>query len=277
MYLKIIIMYLKAYIVKFVNFFMKTDKVSIGSGRRNWFGWDLLDRSIYPTITYTSFTNNTKLKPKKYRVIFCSHFIEHIEDDVFLNLLDEIKKSSDVNTKILFIYPNFEMFYDAFHSDNTEDEFLEITNMLYSPFVGMWNNHNVSDNRFNRISQMFCDYSNFSFGHPYLIKNNNLTDDKSYHGPAKISEIKLREIFREKNFKKISNQLKVFCLKDKDFHVFNHMNPWHIEDLKKIFIDKNFKIISQDPKEIFKEFKDDIPKNEILFSEEISHLIYLKI
>ena len=52
------IMYIKAYIVKFINLFMKIDKVSIGSGRRNWFGWDLLDRDIYPTITYTSFTNN---------------------------------------------------------------------------------------------------------------------------------------------------------------------------------------------------------------------------
>ena len=55
------------------------------------------------------------------------------------------------------------------------------------------------------------------------------------------------------------------------------MNPWHIEDLKKIFIDKNFKIISQDPKEIFNEFKGDIPKNEILYLEQWSHLIYLKI
>ena len=124
---------------------------------------------------------------------------------------------------------------------------------------------------------MFCDYSNFLFGNPYLNKSNNLTDDKSYHGPAKISEKKLREVFREKDFKKISKQLQVFCLKDKDFHVFNHMNPWHIEDLKKIFIDKNFKIISQDPKEILNEFKGDIPKNEILYLEQWSHLIYLKI
>ena len=271
------IMYIKAYIVKFINLFMKIDKVSIGSGRRNWFGWDLLDRDEYPTITYTLFTNNTKLKKKKYRVIFCSHFIEHIESDVFLNLLDEIKKSSDGNTKIFFKYPNFEMFYDAFHSNNIEDDFLEITNDQYSHVVRTWINHNVLDNRINRISMMFCDYSNFLFGHPYLNKSNNLTDDQSYHGPAKISEKKLREVFREKDFKKISKQLQVFCLKDKDFHVFNHMNPWHIEDLKKIFIDKNFKIISQDPKEIFNEFKGDIPKNEILYLEQWSHLIYLKI
>jgi hypothetical protein len=268
--------YIKAYIVKFINLFMKIDKVSIGSGRRNWLGWDLLDRDEYPTITYTSFTKHTKLKQKKYRVIFCSHFIEHIDDDVFLNLLDEIKKSSDGNTKIFFKYPNFEMFYDAFHKDDTEDNFLEITNSQYAPVVGTWANNNVKDNRINRISMMFCDYSNFTFGNPYLTKNNS-TNDKSYHGPAKISEKKLRAIFKEKNFKKISNQLQFFCLKDKDFHMFNHINPWHITDLKKILIEKNFKIISQDPKQIFNEFKNDIPQNEILYLEEWSHLIYLKI
>ena len=56
---KKIIMYIKAYIVKFINLFMKIDKISIGSGRRNWIGWDLLDRDEYPTITYTNFTNIT--------------------------------------------------------------------------------------------------------------------------------------------------------------------------------------------------------------------------
>jgi len=35
---KKIIMYIKAYIVKFINLFMKIDKISIGSGRRNWIG-----------------------------------------------------------------------------------------------------------------------------------------------------------------------------------------------------------------------------------------------
>ena len=64
------------------------------------------------------------------------------------------------------------MFYDAFHSNNIEDDFLEITNDQYSHVVRTWSNHNVLDNRINRISMMFCDYSNFLFGNPYLNKSN---------------------------------------------------------------------------------------------------------
>jgi len=275
--MKILLIYIKAYIIKFLNIFIKIKKISIGSGRRNWIGWDMLDKDSFPLITYTEFNNFTKLPKKKYKIIFCSHFIEHIEDGAFINLINEIKKISDSESKILFKYPNFEFFYKAFHSNENDQLFLKITDGQYSPYTHTWKNFNVEDNKYNRISAMFCDYSNKNFGNPYSFSKDLAYSENAYHGPAQINQSRLKEIFNEKRFKNISMNLKAECSKDKELSSFNHMNSWNFEELKLIFINNGFKVISTNPDEIYEEFKFNIPQNEILFIKEWSNYIYLKI
>lgn len=275
--MKILLIYIKAYFIKFLNIFIKIKKISIGSGRRNWIGWDMLDKDSFPLITYTEFNNYTKLPNKKYDIIFCSHFIEHIEDGVFNNLINEIKKISNNKTKILIKYPNFELFYKAFHSDKNDENFFKFTEGQYSRYVDSWKNFNVEDNKYNRISMMFCDYSNKNFGNLYTFSRDFSDIKNSYHGPAQISQSHLTEIFKEKNFKNISKSLKKRCLKDSELSSFNHMNSWNVEELKSIFINLGYKVISTNPNEIYEEFKFDIPKDEILFTKEWSNFFYLKI
>ena len=69
--MKILLIYIKAYVIKFFNIFLKIRKISIGSGKRNWIGWDMLDKDNFPLIKYTEFKNNTKLPNKKYEIVFC--------------------------------------------------------------------------------------------------------------------------------------------------------------------------------------------------------------
>lgn len=275
--MKILLIYIKAYLIKFLNIFIKIKKISIGSGKRNWIGWDMLDRDSFPLVTYTEFNNYTKLPDKKYDIIFCSHFIEHIEDEVFNNLINEIKKISHKKTKILFKYPNFELFYNAFHSNKNDEHFLKLTNGQYSRYVDTWKNFNVDDNKYNRISMMFCDYSNKNIGNIYSFSNNFSNTKNSYQGPAQISLSHLKEIFKEKRFKNITNSLKKECQKDTELFSFNHLNSWNEEELKSIFINLGYKVISTNPEEIYEEFKFDIPRDEILFIGEWSNFFYLKI
>ena len=108
----------KVSIIVLFNSFIKIDKISIGSGIRHWFGWRMVDILDHPLVTKVKLGPNSKLNfpEKKYSTILISHFIEHIEERVFLNLLKEIKKLSHSNTKILIKYPDYEFFYKFFHS-----------------------------------------------------------------------------------------------------------------------------------------------------------------
>jgi hypothetical protein len=270
------LVYIKAYTIKFVNFFLNKKKLSIGSGIRNWFGWEMYDSLDYPLITKVNFSPKTKLPKKKFNFIFISHFIEHICDETFYNLLKELKKISTKETKILIKYPDYEYFYKNFFEKKNKSKFMKITNNNFSHYLPLWKNYNVEDNVENRVSMMFCDYSNIYFKDQYTLNFLENINDKAYHGPAIISKKKLNKIFNEKKFKKIQNSLKQEILKDKKFYKFNHTNIWNIKDLINILKGKHFKIVSTNKNFIYKKLKNYIYKDEFYFLGHWSRFIYIK-
>jgi predicted SAM-dependent methyltransferase len=267
----------KVFIIVLCNSFIKIDKISIGSGIRTWFGWRMVDILDHPLVTKVMLGPNSRLNfpEKKYSTILVSHFIEHIEESVFLNLLEEIKQLSHSNTKILIKYPDYEFFYKFFHSKkkNKEMHFDKITKDNFLPYITMWKNYGVANCLKNKVSMMFCDYSNVYYKTHYQQKK--MIVKKSYHGPAQIDLTKLDKIFKNRNFKKITHKLKSEILKDKDFYAFNHLNCWNLKDLKKI-IQKHFIIVTQNKKKIMENFSNSIPKKEISFIGDWSHFLYLK-
>lgn len=268
--------YLKARIIQLINIFVKKKKLSIGSGIRNWVGWVMYDRLNYPLINNINFTPTTRLPKNEFDCIFISHFFEHLDDQTFFNLLKEIKKISHNGTKILIKIPNYEFFYKSFFKKNNY-RFMKITNSNFLPYTHMWKRYKIEDNVYNRVSMMFCDYSNKYFKNHYEKNFENKFNKLSYHGPAKISETKLKYIFKEKNFKKIQKKLKKEIIKDKNFYRFNHTNIWNFKDFVQIIKKNGFSLITCKEKKIHEVFKDYIAADEISFLSSWSNYFYIRV
>ena len=266
---------IKILIIKFINFFFPPKKLNIGSGIRNWFGWDMYDEVSYPLIKKIKFTPKTRLKKKKYNFILLSHFIEHICDKSFDNIIKETYKASHANTLILIKYPNYELFYESLYSKKKEIKLMKITEKNFAHYFKLWKAYNVKDCIENRVSMMFCDYSNIYFKNQYqdgYLKN---LHKLAYHGPAIIDINKTRKIFKNKNFKNIQLNLKKEILKDKKFYKFNHTNIWNKTTLINI-LKKKFKIISLDKNFIYNQIKGYLNKDEFYFLNQWSSYILLK-
>ena len=106
----------------------------------------------------------------------------------------ELKKISTKETKILIKYPDYEYFYKNFFEKKNKSKFMKITNNNFSHYLPLWKNYNVDDNVENRVSMMFCDYSNIYFKDQYTLNFLENINDKAYHGPAIISKKKLNKI-----------------------------------------------------------------------------------
>jgi hypothetical protein len=267
---------LKVRFIQFLNIFLKKRKLSLGSGIRNWVGWVMYDKLNYPLIKKINFTPTTKLPKNKFDIIFISHFFEHLDDKTFLNLLKEIKKISHIETKILIKIPNYEFFYKSFFNKNNF-RFMKITNSNFLTYTHLWKRYKIEDNVYNRVSMMFCDYSNKYFKSQYQKDFEKKFNNLSYHGPARISEKKLKNIFKEKNFKQIQNNLKKEILKDKNFLRFNHINIWNFKNFINILKKNSFNIITTNKKKINNEFKYHIPSDEIHFLKSWSNYFYIKV
>ena len=103
-----------------------------------------------------------------------------------------------------------------------------------------WSSFGIKDNPLNKLSYMFCGYWNEAYGDHFSGRINK--GPESYNGPAKLSEIELRELFNNSSIREIVQFLRNECLRDGNLKAFNHQNAWSFNDLCSLLNDHNFEV-----------------------------------
>ena len=85
--------------------------------------WDCFDFYPYPwTCLSNRYINwdfrEKKVLPKKYKLIYVSHVIEHIPSKDFIDFIDIIKNSLVPGGAVRFVYPDADLAYDAYIEKN---------------------------------------------------------------------------------------------------------------------------------------------------------------
>lgn len=163
------------------NFFHKNLPllgINVGSGR----GWEYfrftgLDRldgerlnkdSIFP------------FKDKSLKFVYSSHFIEHVEDDVVENFMNESFRILQSNGVIRLITPDFEKLHEVLLQDDIK---------FYESFGFQgrdeWGKHGIEKNLVNFTLHFFANYQNIEFEESEKAGFNN---PDFYRGPPKINE-----------------------------------------------------------------------------------------
>lgn len=112
--------YLKKYIIIWANNFYPKKKSNLGSGIRNWIGWNLFDNIEYPNISLEEFSALTRipLKDSSQKLVNSSHFFEHISEEVAAHLLEECHRVMKHNSMLLIKLPDYDTLLKEFCQEN---------------------------------------------------------------------------------------------------------------------------------------------------------------
>jgi SAM-dependent methyltransferase len=222
----------------------KPKKLNIGSGRRAWIGWSLLDEISDLNIINTKFSENTKLnfQSDSQLIVYSSHFFEHIDTLTTNNLLCEIKRVLKHDGYLVIKIPNYDAVLESYFNGNYE----LISKFSFAGLPEGWHRHGVDNSIENKLSMIFAGYFTRGYGDHFLNRG-ELDKTNGYHGPAKIQKETLMQILESKNPALISENLVSLIKKDASFHRFNHQQAWSNYQFEKYVTDFGFKLLKLTP------------------------------
>ena len=231
-------------IVFVLNFLFKPKKLNIGSGRRAWIGWSLLDEISDLNIINTKFSENTKLnfQSDSQLIVYSSHFFEHIDTLTTNNLLCEIKRVLKHDGYLVIKIPDYDAVLESYFNGSYE----LISKFSFAGLPEGWHRHGVDNSIENKLSMIFAGYFTRGYGDHFLNRG-ELDKTNGYHGPAKIQKETLMQILESKNPALISENLVSLIKKDASFHRFNHQQAWSNYQFEKYVTDFGFKLLKLTP------------------------------
>ena len=221
-----------------INRYTDCRLINIGSGPNPWVGWNCLDELEAAGIQKIHFSPCCifPFEDASKDFVYSSHCIEHLNDDTVSRLLKESHRILTPSGSILIKIPDYDWFLKEYLS-NSKD-FME--NIIRFWPSWSWSSFGIKDSPLNKLSYMFCGYWNEAYGDHFSGRINK--GPESYNGPAKLSEIELRELFNNSSIREIVQFLRNECLRDSNLKAFNHQNAWSFNDLCSLLNDHNFEV-----------------------------------
>lgn len=230
-------------VIFLLNKFLIRKKLNVGSGKRDWLGWNLVDEVNGLNIRNIKFSQDSDLpfKTSSQKLIYSSHFFEHTSPSQLSKVLSEIYRVMSPNGLFIIKLPNWDKVLDTYFSK----DFNYIESFPFGDLPQSWPLHAVENNIENKMSMIFAGYFTKHYG-DYFINNNSGSTIKGYHGPAKINLEELIQIFKSRDPNKISNMLSSIIKKDPDFYRFNHQQAWSKNQFESLLNLSGFRLLSAD-------------------------------
>jgi predicted SAM-dependent methyltransferase len=253
-----------------INSIIRPKKLNIGSGKRAWIGWNLLDEIDDLNISYVRFSKQTELKldSDSQCLIYSSHFLEHIDFETARQVLLEARRVLNLNGYLVIKIPNYDSVLSSYF--NGDHKFIE--KFSFCDLPKLWPYHMVENNIESKISMIFAGYYTQSYG-DHFLRPDKLNLELGYHGPAKLSTIKVREILKLNDPAVICEKLVSVIRSDPEFYRFNHQQAWSNRQFGYFLEGLGFKLISITP-HLKNELANQIPDYYSMF--EISSYFVLK-
>jgi hypothetical protein len=232
--------YLKNLIILSINIFYPKQKTNLGSGIRNWIGWNLFDSIEHQNISLIEFTTFTRipLKDSSQKLVYSSHFFEHISETVVTHLLEECHRVMKHNGMLLIKLPDYDILLQEFLSGN-----FKIAKMYgLDKVASNWTKFNLENNYENWISMIFAGFYSRNYGEHFKSRN-SVDLINGFHGPARIHSTKLHDIFNQKSPQVIARDLAQIITKDPIFYRFNHQSAWSEMEFVNLAVQASFKRI----------------------------------
>ena len=226
----------------------ETRFINIGSGKRNWSNWLLLDELlnteqvngsdpyIYPYVS-SPFSTIPAYKDSA-DIIYSSHHIEHISDESLKRLFSEAHRVLRKDGYLLLKYPNYDWAFKQYYDGNKN--FLD--GLGIETIAKTWHKRDIIDCIENRLAFLVCGYWNIEYGNHFSGPINFSGD--AFHGPPYVELLELKQMFCELTINEIARSLRRLAVKDPTFKAFNHQSAWSFDELSGIAKAHKFRKIS---------------------------------
>jgi len=230
-------------------------KVNLGSGRRDWYGWMLLDEIRYPTVVRFRSSPNCKipLSNESVKIVYTSHHLEHLDNQSVFRVIAEASRVLEEGGHLLVKIPDFELFLSEFRMGRHGI----LKQCGVDKVVWSWRKHGVVDLPSTRIAMMFCGYWNHAYGDHF--SNRWMVSPAAYHGPPKLAAEVIDSYLMDLPIRKISELFNQAAACDPDFKQFNHQNAWSREDFVSIVEGTGLRLIELSSTKITGQFSTEIP------------------
>ncbi len=165
------------------------------------------------------------IKKESLRFVYSSHFIEHIDDETFLNLFYQCYQFLKKGSVLRIVTPNFELIKKVLDENDTN----YINNYAGWSERPEWKSNGIKMNIENWALSWFAIYQN----QPFLNSPEfGFSNESFYRGPPKIDARLIRsksKILNAENFSKWA----IEQVPKKFLNNGGHINFWNFEKIKK--------------------------------------------
>lgn len=230
-------------------------KVNLGSGRRDWYDWMLLDEIRYPTVNKfrSSPSCRIPLSDESVKIVYTSHHLEHLDNQSVYRVLAEASRVLEDGGHLLVKIPDFELFLSEFRMGRHE----LLDQCGVDSVVWSWPNYGIIDSPSTRTAMMFCGYWNHDYGDHF--SNRWRVSASAYHGPPKLSADEIDSCLMDLPIRKISELFNQTAACDPSFKQFNHQNAWSREDFIATVQATELRLVELSTTKILSEFSTEIP------------------
>ena len=232
--------FILARIIFYLNLVIKPKNLNIGSGKRAWIGWNLLDEIHDLNIDYVKFSENTNLnfESNSQILVYTSHFLEHVNYYTALRVLQEAKRVLHPKGYLVVKIPNYDSVLKSYF--NGDHQYIE--KFGFGNLPKSWPKYMVEDDVESKVSMIFAGYYTHNYG-DHFLKPEEANIELGYHGPAKLPKSEVLKILTLKDPHKISEKLVNLIKKDSEFYQFNHQQAWSNEQFKNFLKELGFQLI----------------------------------
>lgn len=227
---------------------MLTSRLNIGGGRGQAKGWLNLD-AIAPMPFHFALDNKFPLDKNSQELVYSSHALEHIPQDVVNYILDESYRVLNRHKDIIIKIPDFDLVLQHWRAEN--HEFFD-KHWGLRKLIPTWKNKGVPDTIDYRCSMIFCGIWNHAYGDHFSGKINR--NPNAYHGPVPIPIEQLKNLLGTGKPSLISATLRQEALKYNNI-TFNHQTAWSKEKFIELLRSHGFFVRTyMDVEDILKEY-----------------------
>ena len=225
-----------------------TTKLNVGGGKKQFEGWLNLDSIARPPFHF-AVDNKFPLKNNSQEVVYSSHALEHMPQDVVDYILKETYRVLGESKDFIIKIPDFDRVLEHWRAGN--NEFFD-NHWGLGSIIPTWKNKGVPDTIDYKCSMIFCGIWNKAYGNHFSGKINKHPD--AYHGPVPMPEEVLKDLLSTGNPSLISAKLRKRALIYNNI-TFNHQNAWGKEDFLDLLRSHKFFVRTyMNTEDIFKEY-----------------------
>ena len=223
-------------LIKSFNKFFFVNKINLGGGKNfNEFGWLNYDSNSLLNVLHFSEHINIPHKDETIKLVYTSHTLEHLSDEVVNRILFETKRILVKGGIFIVIIPDYDFILKKW-TERDQNFFGKTEELGFHKNLHFWKNKNIEDNLDNRAAFLFCSYWNLEFKKKFEIFQSNVKNyyvPKAFWGPPNYDQKRLQYILKENSPKKIADNLISSVLEKNDYYFFCNQKSWS----KRQFID----------------------------------------